>query len=128
MGYKDRNIAKKIYEQVANINRENTDSDIEENPTSKINSKFNPINNKTNLEVINYLASEHVMSLQQSQYIKFENDVNRIMKHDNLVRKAQTNREILGISREFQRQRLLTRYCKEEEVVEKNQVFLIFKG
>ena len=50
------------------------------------------------------------------------------MKHDNLVRKAQTNREILGISREFQRQRLLTRYCKEEEVVEKNQVFLIFKG
>ena len=50
---------------MANIDRENTDSEEEEDDgTNKISSKFNSINNTANLEVINYLASEHVLSLQ----------------------------------------------------------------
>ena len=48
---------------MANIDRENTDSEEEDDGTNKISSKFNSINNKANLEVINYLASEHVLSL-----------------------------------------------------------------
>lgn len=54
----------------------------------KLNSKFNPINNKQQLEVINYLTSEHVQSLQQSEYIKLENDVNRIMAHNSRAKTA----------------------------------------
>lgn len=127
MGYKDRNLAKRIYDQILNINHYN-ESDEEEEQTSKMNSKYNPVNNKSNLDLINYLASEHAQCLQQSQYIKFENDVGRIMEHDGRFRRAQITRANLGISQEFQRQKLLTRYCKEQEVVEKNQVFLVFKG
>ena len=51
-----------------------------------------------------------------------------MMKHDDIMKKAQVNRASLGISKEFQRQRLLVRYCKEDEVVEKNQIFLLFKS
>lgn len=41
--------------------------------------KYNPINNNSNLKMVDYLGSEHAKSLQQSQYIKFENDVKRMM-------------------------------------------------
>ena len=89
--------------------------------------KHNPINNNSNLKEIDYLGSEHVKSLQQSQYIKFENDVARIMEHSDRCKSASITRESMGINTD-KKQKMFLRFCKEDEVVNKNQIFLIFKG
>lgn len=90
--------------------------------------KHTPINHKENLEMINYQASEHIMCLQQSKYIKFENKVARVIEHKERQRQAQANKENMGMNQEIKKYRMFLRYCKEDEVVEKNHIFLVFKG
>ena len=60
-----------------------------------MNFKQNAINNKSELHNINYLTSEHTKDLQQSRYIKIENDVDKIWKHNDRAKEASSNREIL---------------------------------
>ena len=75
-----------------------TSESEDERDYTSLNFKQNPINNKSDLNNINYLVSEHVKDLQQSQYIKFENDVEKIRKHNNRVKEASLNRETFGIN------------------------------
>ena len=53
--------------------------------------------------MINYLTSEHAKSLQQSKYIKFENDVQRILEHKQRMRQAQDNKDNLGMLNDFKK-------------------------
>ena len=49
------------------------------------------------------------------------------MEHSDRCKTASITRESLGINHDLKKKMYL-RYCKEDEVVEKNRVFLIFKG
>ena len=78
--------------------------------------------------MINYLTSEHVKCLQQSRYIKIETEVDKLMKHKNRCKNAAHACELLGLEQWRHNSEFYARYCKEEEVFEKNQMFLNFKG
>lgn len=68
-----------------------------------MNFRMKPINNKSKLDNIDYLASEHVKDLQLSQYIKFESNVEKIKKHNQRIREASMNRETLGIDQDYKK-------------------------
>lgn len=106
--------------------KEDEDSDEEDH---RVRFKHNPINNNSSLNMVNYLASAHHKSLQHSPYIKYESDTDQIIKHTNMLKKASINRENLGINhQQDKKMEMFLRYCKEEEVIQKNQIFLMFKG
>ena len=86
MADKEKSILKKSWEFIkGGVNEQDIDDEEE---MSRMNLKNTPINHKQDLEMINYLASEHAMCLQKSQYIKFENDVHRIVEHKERSRQA----------------------------------------
>ena len=60
--------------------------------------------------------------------MKIESDVNKIWKHNERVQNASINRENFGIQIDSKKPKLFVRFCKEDEVVSKNQIFLVFKG
>ena len=69
---------------------------------------------------MNYLTSEHVKSLQQSRYIKIETEVDKLIQHKNRCKDAAQASEMLGLEQKKQNDEFYARYCKEEEVFEKN--------
>ena len=85
----------------------NFDADDEDN---EVRFKHNSINNNSSLNMVNYLASEHVKSLQQSPYIKIENDIKHVMKHNQYLKKATKNREELGITEDFTSKQMMLRF------------------
>ena len=126
MADKDKSILKKSWEFVIK-GKDDSESDDDQG-LSTMNLKHTPINQKQNMAMIDYLTSEHIMCLQYSKYIKFENDVQRVIEHKERSRMAQNNKDNMGISSEQKKFRMFLRYCKEDEVMKKNHVFLVFKG
>ena len=68
-----KNMIKVVFR--ANFEDENSDDD-----ENKLIIKHNPINSNQSLNSINYLASEHTKCLQQSPYIKIEDDTDKILE------------------------------------------------
>ena len=101
---------------------------FEDDEDNEVRFKHNSINNNSSLNMVNYLASEHVRSLQQSPYIKIENDIKHVMKHSQHLKKATKNREELGITEDYNSKNMMLRFIQEDEVTQKNQMFLVFKA
>ena len=118
MKQKERGIIGKSMDFLSGGKHE-SDSDGDD-ATGRMNFKHTPINHRQNLEMINYLTSEHVKCLQQSKYIKFENDVQRILEHKERMRQAQENKENLGMVNDSKKSKMYLRYCKEDEVLNRN--------
>lgn len=90
--------------------------------------KHTVINRKEENE-INHLASEHPCSLQRSEYIVVENDLDRIRRQYEHFQggKSEEQRkawaELCGYSG-----KLNLRFCHEDEVLKKRMLFLVFKA
>ena len=50
------------------------------------------------------------------------------MKHNHHLQKANKNREELGITEDFTSKHMMLRFIQEDEVTQKNQIFLVFKA
>ena len=85
--------------------------------------------NKKEKNEINHLASEHPVSLQKSEYIMIENDIERIRKQYEHFQQATTDeqrnewQQLCGYSG-----KLNLRFCHEDEVLKKRKLFLVFKA
>lgn len=102
--------------------------DEELNSATKQVFKHSVVNQKESNE-INHLASEHPCSLQRSEYIMIENDMERIRRQYEHFQggKSEEQRqqwaELCGYSG-----KLNLRFAHEDEVLKKRMLFLVFKA
>lgn len=73
-----------------------------------------------NKNELDYKQSLHCMAIQNSQYIKIENNRERIyMQHQNMKNNMQLMHNMGACN-----QKLNLRFCKDQEVFEKQRIFL----